>query len=226
MTDGQHNPIGPQLEQIDIKDVRNVFIPGIWGSFYIKDNAIVLIGNLPQGYFLRIDYEGRLSTLVPAAQCAQITSIAGDIVTCGGGLPTTFVNGALLDFVAGTSPFTNLGTLPCVTPVGNTITFASAPPSAQGRSVQVGDWLALSGTSPFMALPQEVFPLFAQYMATKVLEIKGDKDIAVTQAKLQEVKREVMGVLAPRALGNRKTPGSMLGQIVGPGIWGWPTGGF
>jgi len=65
MCDGQHNPIGPQLEQIDIKDVRNVWIPGIWGSFYIKDNCVILIGNLPQGYYLRMDYEMRLATCCP-----------------------------------------------------------------------------------------------------------------------------------------------------------------
>jgi hypothetical protein len=226
MCDGQKNPIGPQIEQIDPKDVRNIWIPGIWGSFYIQDNALILIGNLPQGYFLRVDYELRLSTLVSATACAQITNIVGDVVTCGGGLPGTFVNGALLDFVAGGSPFTLLGTLTCPTPVGNTLTFSSPPPSAQGRAAQIGDWLAISGTSPFIGLPQEVFPMFAQYMATKCQEIKGDQKIEVTEAKLAQVKRQVKGILAPRALGNRKAPGSMLGQIVGPGIWGWPSGGF
>jgi len=222
MLDGQHNPIGPQLEQIDLKDVRNTWTPGIWGCFYIQDNALVLIGNLPQGYFLRINYEQRLSTLVLVARCAQITGISGLAVTCAGGLPATFVNGALLDFVAGTSPFTGLGTVTCPTPVANTLTFTSALPSAEGRTVQVGDWLALTGTSPFIGLPQEVFPLFVQYMATKVQEIKGDKLIEVTQAKLQEVKRQTVSILAPRSLGNRKAPGSMLGQVVGPGIYGWP----
>lgn len=226
MCDGQKNPIGPQLEQIDLKDVRNVWIPGIWGSFYIQDNAVVLIGNLPQGYFLKIDFEMRLPTLVSATACAQITSIVGDVVTCSGGLPGTFVNGALLDFIAGDSPFITLGTLVCPTPVGNTLTFTSPPPSAEGRSAQVGDWLAISGTSPFIGLPQEVFPLFAQYMAVKCQEIKGDVKIEVSQAKMKEVKDQVMSILAPRSLGNRKTPGSMLGQIIGPGIWGWPTGGF
>jgi hypothetical protein len=227
MLDSQHNPIGPQLQQIDIKDVRNVWAPGAWGSFYIQDNALVLIGNLPGGYFLRINFEQRLSTMVQVARCAQITSISGTTVTCSGGLPSapaTFVNGALLDFVAGTSPFIGLGTAACVTPVANAITFASALPSAQGRSVQVGDWLALTGTSPFLGLPQETFPLFAQYMATKVQEIKGDRLIEVTQAKLAEVKRQVMGILSPRALGNRKAPGSMMGQIVGTGVWGYPGG--
>ncbi len=220
--DSQHNPIGPQLQQIDLKDVRNLWLPNAWGTFYIQDNALVLVGTLPQGYFLRINYEQRLSTMVQTTRCAQITGISGLVVTCSGGLPGSFVNGALLDFVAGTSPFTGLGTVTCPTPVANVLTFTSALPTAQGRSVQVGDWLALTGTSPFIGLPQEVFPLFVQYMATKVQEIKGDRLIEVTEAKLETVKREVKSILAPRSLGNRKTPGSMLGSVVGPGVWGWP----
>ena len=226
MTDGQHNPIGPQLEQIDIRDVRNTFIPGIWGAFYIEDNALILIGNMPQGYFLRMDFETRLSTCVSATACAQITALSGSVVTCGGGFPAGYTNGAKVDFVAGDSPYTLLGTAVFPTPVGNVATFAAALPSAEGRSVQVGDWVCLAGTSPYVGLPQEVTPLVAQYMATKVLEIKGDTDIQVTQAKYKELLRQVKGVLGPRSLGNRKTPGSMLGNVLGPGLWGFPSGGF
>jgi hypothetical protein len=222
MCDGQHNPIGPQLEQLDIKDVRNVWIPGIWGSFYIRDNAVILIGNLPQGYFLRLDYESRLSTCVSSLVCTQITAIAGNVVTCSGGYGSAaFVAGQQVDFIAGTTPYTVLGTMTFPTPSGNDATFPSLP-SAQGRTVQVGDWLSLTGTSPYIALPQEVFPLVAQWMAVKVQEIKGDQKIEVSEVKYTQVMRQVKGILAPRSLGNKKAMGTMLGQVIGPGIWGWP----
>lgn len=223
MCDGGHNPVGPQLEQIDIKDARNLW-GGIWGSFFFKDNAVVLTGVLPQGYYLRMDYEGRLSTCVSPTACAQITAISGTAVTVAS-IPSGYTSGVLIDFIAGSSPFTNLGTAALTAPSGNTFTFAAALPSAQGRAVQVGDWIALTGTSPFIALPQEVVPLVAQWMAVKCQEIKGDQKIDVSQAKYKEVQRQVVSVLAPRSLGNKKTPGSMLGAVMSTGFFGWPGGG-
>jgi hypothetical protein len=229
--DNDNNEIRiPRLRPEDIMSNVNAtglaINPALWG-FYLQDNLIVLYLSSANGGsssfpFLRIRYVRMPSTLVEEANCAQITAIAGNVITVNtvaNPLPTTFTTTATYDIVSNTPQmFVSKGDDLTITNItGNMMTFTSLPvvPSTL-PGPQIGDWVCLAMQSPIPQIPfKPGFQLLLQLSAAKCLEIHGDAqgfNVAMSQAA--DMKDYFISVLTPRVDGNvirLTTPNSLYG---------------
>lgn len=213
--DSNNNEIRiPRLRPEDIMSNVNstglAINPALWG-FYLQNNQIVLflgsINGTSQAYkFLRMRYVRMPSTLVLSTNCAQITAIAGNVVTVTG-MPSTFVTGITYDIVSNSPQlFISQGDDLTVTNItGSNITFTALPIDSFGNPLaQVGDWVCLAMQSPIPQIPfKPGFELLLQLSAAKCLEIHGDAqgfNIAMSQAA--DMKTFFISVITPRVDAN------------------------
>lgn len=216
--DNMNNEVNlPRLRPEDIKS-RTQFIryqPAPWG-FYLKDNSVVLfLGQTPNtqaGYpFLRLKFIRRPNILTAAANTAQITAIAGNVVTVTA-VPTTWTTANIFDIIKGEQAFTSRGDdLPITAILGSTITFVSLP-----TSVAIGDWVALANYSPIPQIPVEAHLLLAQYGTAKVLEAMGDMSgMSAALGKAEQMKQQFLMIITPRV------EGSVIKLVSRSGIGDW-----
>lgn len=79
--------------------------------------------------------------------------------------------------------------------------FTVTPSSLEGMNV--GDYMALRGESPFAHIPVEGYPLLEQAVVVKVLEGLGDREgMAAAQTKLSELVQLFPDLITPRVDGN------------------------
>ena len=206
------------MQQVDIKEVGPAFAVagGVPSAFYMEGDNVVLV-NTPKSdaWTLRMRYARTPSQVVLVSACAQITAIAGNVVTCSGGFPATFTNGAAMDFIHGGASFLPYsGSFSMPAPSGNNATFASVP-----SGLAVGDWLCLDGQAPFPQIPAAMIPALTQRVVAVVLEAQGD-DRADREWRLFKDKVETMrSVLSPRVQANPKGLRGMLTRRFRPGGW-------
>lgn len=191
--------------------------PALWG-FYLQNNKVITYLSSVNGGSsafptLRLRYLRQPSTLVLAAACAQITAIAGSVVTVNA-VPSTFTTLTTYDLVSNVPQmFVSYGDdLTITSIVGLDITFTVTPSS----KLQIGDWVCLAGQSPIPQIPWNPgFQLLLQLSAAKCLEIHGDAqgfNVAMSQAT--DMKNYFISVLTPRVDGNvirLTTPNALYG---------------
>lgn len=213
--DTRHNEVRiPRLRTEDIMSNVNAtglaINPALWG-FYLQGNNIILYLGSAQGSsssfaFLRLRYVRMPSTLVEEANCAQITTVSGNVITVNA-VPSTFTTTATYDIVSNTPQmFVSKGDDLAVTSIiGNVITFTSLPfvPSTV-PGPQIGDWVCLALQSPIPQIPYKPgFELLLQLSAAKCLEIHGDTqgfNVAMSQAA--DMKNYFISVITPRVDAN------------------------
>jgi hypothetical protein len=216
----------PRLRPEDIMSNVNAtglaINPALWG-FYLQDNLIILYLSSVNGGssafpFLRLRFVRMPNTLVQEAACAQITNVAGNVITVNN-VPTTFLTNLTYDIVSNSPQmFVSKGDDLTVTSiVGNVITFTALPviPSTL-PGPQIGDWVCLAMQSPIPQIPfKPGFQLLLQLSAAKCLEIHGDTqgfNVAMSQAA--DMKNYFISVITPRVDGNvirLTTPNSLYG---------------
>lgn len=183
--------------------------PALWG-FYLQNNDIVLFlgstqGNTPAYKFLRMRYIRQPNSLVETSACAQVTGISGNDVTVSN-VPATFSTLVQYDMVSNVPNFNALEDDATCTAISSlTMTFSSLPVDSLGNvSLQVGDWICLSGQAPVAQIPYSPgYDLLLQLGAAKCLEIHGDAqgfNLAMSQAA--DMKNYLVSVLTPRVDGN------------------------
>jgi hypothetical protein len=183
--------------------------PALWG-FYIENNTIVLFlgsiaGSSSSFKSLRLRYIRQPNQLIAASSAAQVSGIAGNVVTVTN-IPSTYTTALTYDFIAGYPGFDSLADdMVCTNITGLTMTFNSLPVDQLGNvTLKVGDWVCLSNQAPVAQIP--FFPgyeLLLQLGAAKCLEIHGDVqgfNIAMSQAA--DMKNYFISVLTPRVDGN------------------------
>jgi len=224
--DSNNNEIRiPRLRPEDIMSNVNAtglaINPALWG-FYLSNNMVQLYlgsytGSSQSYKFLRLRYIRQPNQLVAVDACAQITAIVGNVVTVNA-VPGTFTTTQDYDMISNTPNFTALqDDSVCTNISGLSMTFSHIPTDLLGNvTLQVGDWICLSGQSPVAQIPfTPGYDLLLQLGAAKCLEIHGDVqgfNIAMSQAS--DMKNYLISVVTPRVDGNvirLTTPNSLYG---------------
>lgn len=216
------DPVGnevriPRLRPEDIMSQVNAtglaINPALWG-FYVQNNKLVLYLNSTTGGssnypFLRLRYIRQPNNLVLSAACAQVVSVVGNDVTVTN-IPGLFTTLQTYDFISNVPNFDSYGDDVVCTGINSlTMTFSAVP-----STLQVGDWICISGTAPIPQIPYfPGFQLLLQLAAAKCLEIHGDTqgfNVAMSQAS--DMKNYFISVITPRVDGNMirlTTPNSL-----------------
>ena len=190
------------LPPIDSEQVETTSTGPLQG-YYIEHNNVILYP-APQSTAgtLRLRYFARPSALAATSDCAQISSVdtvTGTITVST--IPSSWTANSVVDFVRQSIPHncSAVDQTP-VSVVGTTLVFATLP-----AGLAVGDWVALSETTPIPQLPREFQPVLAQMTVVKVLEANGDKDGAMIAGKDFEMLRDfALKLIQPRVVGERK----------------------
>lgn len=149
-------------------------------AFYLEWNNLVIVPPLGAASgVLDISYYFRPSTIVLIEETAIVTArdLAAGTVTCGGGVPTTFLTGLAYDIHGPDSGgqirlFDKVATL-----AGNVLTFAAVDinGSVEGTyAPQVGDFVCLAGECAVPFVPYEFHSILAKMTALIFLRQQGD----------------------------------------------------
>lgn len=185
-------------------------------SFYLEDNKIRLVpANVPGSVY--IWYYRIPSKLVAVADCAQIATIADNVITTTS-IPSSWTSSSELDITSQEPGFNVL--LKDTTPasiVSTTITFTDSLPA----SVRVGDYVCLSGQSCVVQAPLEWVEVLVQAATVKVYEIQGyGQKHALAKKMLDEMVERTLGIISPRTIEQSKIiPGG--GSLIFSSRRGW-----
>jgi hypothetical protein len=173
---------------------------------------------------LRFRFERQPSQLCATTDAAQITNIAGNVVTVNS-ISLSWATTMLVDLIKGGPAFVSKGDDLVITNLNigtSEITFAALPAIAA-----IGDWIALAGTSPIPQLPYQMFPYLAQCVATKCLEGMADLEPhAVAMRKQDQMKEDLLKLMQPRDMGNVQTIVNRGGLFDSGQLWGWSGGSY
>ena len=169
-------------------------------KFYLRGNKFIFTDaptDDPRAY-----YYLRPNKLVVTTDAAQITSInSGSNQVDVSSLPSTIVNGSVVDFIKSKPGFDLLALDQTITGVASTtLTFASLP-----SGLIVGDWIALAEESPIVQVPFDLIPVLAQRVAVQILESTGDLEhLQAAAGKLGKMEKAAFGLIEPRVDGAHK----------------------
>lgn len=197
-----------------------------WVSgFYFQNNSIKLFTGVPDQYvYLRLRYYRRPNNLCSTDAAAQITAIdTGTLTVTCSSVPGDWTTSSTVDLISQHPSFDSLGDDIAITTINNSdVTLSEIP-----DTLEVGDWLSLSGTTPIPQLPYEAHPVLGQLGACKALEAMGDANVEMAWARYKQMSADFYTSISPRA-------DSPAQKIVSPnnisqrgylGLgrgWGWP----
>jgi hypothetical protein len=169
-------------------------------GFYVQNNKIIIYPNpLQTGKTLRLTYFKRLNDLVSTSSAGYITTVGSTSVSVAGTPPNTFVNGALIDIISKSSPFSVKETLEISTVVGSTINFTTA------TTAIAGDYACVSGESVFPEIPSECIPMLCQSAGIRCLEALGDTEgLQIAMANYIQIENSAKATLSPKVDGEVK----------------------
>jgi hypothetical protein len=175
----------------------------MFGYYFQGDQVIIRTGSgIPNFTYptLRMKYHRRPNMLVPTDECAQITSVLGNVATVSS-VPSTWTIATTVDIVKSMPNFTLRGEDLIITDItGINITFSSLP-----ATVIAGDWISEAGTSPIAMIPLEALPLLMEMTASEMLEMLGDPKYKTSEANAAKLEAKLTRIMAPRVDGSVKT---------------------
>jgi hypothetical protein len=188
------------MNLIAIEDAHLFSDSGTPSGFYFKGDKIVIVPTPSAStYDLEIWYELMPSQLIETADASTVSSTTTTIVTVDQ-VPSDIVAGVTVDFIQGRSGHTLMAMDKTVVAVtSTTIEFASGDiPTGLGS----GDYIALSGYSPVIMLPDECYPLLETEVCVRILDSIGDFEGADRlKESAKEEKKELLKLLDPRVRG-------------------------
>lgn len=192
-------------------------------GFYLQNNSVKLFTGVPTSFvYLRLRYYRRPSNLVAVGDAAQITVIdtLTNTVTCSS-VPGDWVVADTVDFISQHPSFDSLEDDAAITGINNSdVTFASLP-----TSLEVGDWISLSGTTPIPQLPYEAHPVLGQLGACKALEAMGDANVNSAWVRYKQMSTDFYTSITPRTDSPARkivSPNNIMNRgYTGFGGWGW-----
>lgn len=196
LLDSQSNPI--PLTRVEPENDWRYPGTGSPCGYKLRGGTVQVLPVPSGGGTLRLGYLQRLSTIVDAEECGEITAIntGTHAVTFNAAdtVPDDFLLTARYDFVRGSSGFETLAIDQAPTALAaNVLTFSSLP-----SELAVGDFLALAGETPIPQVPVECQYLLAQRVVVKILEATDSPRVKAAKAMLDEMKADVMALLSPR----------------------------
>ncbi len=168
-------------------------------GFYFKGDKIVLVKARSSEYSLEEWYEFMPSSLVTLASSSTVSSATTTVVTVNQ-VPSGITPGVTVDFIQGISGNSVLAfdkTVQAVTPTSITFTSGDIP-----LALSSGDYIALSGQSPVIMLPDAAYPLLETHTAIRVLNSIGDFEGAGSlREDAKEEEKNLLKILEPRITG-------------------------
>jgi hypothetical protein len=202
-----------RLEVSDLYSTQYSTMPSY--GYYFEDATLHLVPQTLTGS-LRMWYYRIPSQLVQTTACAQISAINGNVLTCAS-VPSAFTGGGELDIVSQQPGFNVLLKDTDPTSIaGSDITFSSVP-----STVQIGDWVCLSGQSCVVQCPLEWIEVLVQAATVKIYEIQGyAQKHELAEKVLQGMIVATTGIVSPRTIENPKVI-SGGGSLLQPMNLGW-----
>lgn len=188
------------LTLMTLEDEHMFSTSGTPYSFYFKGDKIVLVPTPNSSdYDLEMWYEFMPSSLVTVAQSSTVSSATTTVVTVDQ-VPAGITPGVTVDFIQGISGNSLLAfdkTVQAVTSTSITFTSGDIP-----VALSSGDYIALSGKSPVIMLPDEAYPLLETHTAIRVLNSIGDFEGAGSlREDAKEEEKNLLKILEPRITG-------------------------
>lgn len=147
----------------------------------------------------RLWYIKRTSDLILTSSAAQVTAIAGAVISVSS-VPSTITVGVTVDACGDQPPFNVLGTRAVSAISGTDITLASAV-----TTLAVGDWLALEGQTPIPQIPVEFRLLLAWRVVELAWELQGYLEkAAAAKKRREEYVMDTFGLITPRVSADTK----------------------
>lgn len=196
----------------DLPDYNNSNTSRYTQAFYIENNNVVLLGEIPtSGASLRMHFYLRPNSFVLAERTGTIQNIDRDtgVITLES-FPSALANSPDIDFVKYQSPNIILDFDKTPTAVDSntrTITFSTTDiPS----NLQVGDYINVAQETIVPQLPVELHAILAQRVAVAALEALGDQEgLASAQRRLDMMEQSSNDIIdnrvegAPEKISNR-----------------------
>lgn len=207
------------MHLIALEDEQYWNHPGKPHYFYFEGDRFV-VRPVPQtsDHYLKIWYDLQPGLLCQVTDAALVDSVASNVVSVTGAVPSTMTAGVEVDFIQGRQGCRTLGMDAQITNVAGTqITFASADDIPS--TLREGDWISIGQTSPVIQFPDEALPLIVTLAAAQAMHAIGDFE---AQAKLEEeaMKKEtaLLKLIAPRIQGENKKIVNRRGLLRGQGF--------
>lgn len=195
----------PQLQLAQIASLQNSASAG----FFIRDQQIFLYppASYSPAQTLELYYFRRPLTLCDDTGAltptgVQITgvNVSTGVITMGVTPPAFQANGTSVNFIQGSSAYSTELTTNITSYAANTIT---VNPSVLvdlfgNQLVNVGDWVANAGYSPFAQIPDECQDLLTQATIVKVLKALGDDRWQAAEAEYQAIANGIFKIISPR----------------------------
>lgn len=194
----QNGNSATDLPKINPEEVLD-YGQGSVDSFYMVNNNIVLY-RVPtnSGASLVVPYFLRPGKLVLPAEAAVISAIDTNTnVLTVASIPDSWVTGNRFDLIRqdGGHECVDID-LTSTLVSGTDITFSSLP-----ASLQVGDYIALSGETPVVQLPPDYHPILAQAVAFQILDDMNQPGAEKAGKKLEKMLESVQTMISPRVQG-------------------------
>lgn len=173
---------------------------------------------------VRFRYERQPSQLCATSDAAQITNIAGSVVTVNA-VPSSWTTSTVVDLVKGTPAFAAKAddlAISAIDAGASQITVTNLPSTAA-----IGDWLSVAGTSPIPQIPFQMFPFLCQCTANLCMAGMADTEpYKDGKAKETQMKEDILKLLQPRDMGNVQTVINRGGLFDSGQFWGWSGGNY
>lgn len=173
---------------------------GTPSNFYLESNSIMLYktpsttgDTLVLKYFIT---PGLMIVPSLAGKVLSIDTVAMSVTLSA--VPTSFVASQVLDAIKGTAGFEVLSLGHTITSVaGSTISLSSLP-----EDLEVGDWLAPTGYSPYPNIPEAFHATLALFTAAKCLQSLGQVDQETAMlSRAESAMVESLKIVSPRVQG-------------------------
>lgn len=199
LVDASNNLIG-RLSKVQTADIyfyaysQSQTQTGTPQVYAVEGDQIRLIPKPGSNLSLLIRYERRPSQLVPVGDCAEVTAVGAGTLDSGTALSTTTVDVAQsrpnFDALYDDAEVSQSGFGP------TTYTFASGDVT----QASVGDYICLPGQTCIVPVPDALYPIFIDRVASECLDEAGDAAGAErVRAQLERSLPGVMETIQPRA---------------------------
>lgn len=193
------------LLRLDEENFSDPTTTGQPNSFCVRGNRIVLSPSPDQSYDIFITYWLAPPRIVPLSECAIITAISTNTITCAP--PSSWTSTNTLDIVKGTSDYE-----PCVIDAGvDSLNTSQIVLTATPTNIEVNDYICLAGESPYAYLQSSYYPVLLQYTVSLIHEANGDlEQKGASDAKAEAMLGRLQGVYSDRVQGSPKKITSSL----------------
>lgn len=194
------SPLVPNgFQTRNIPQVARKMLQWTWG-YYIQANNLVLYPTIITtiGAYIVLTYWKRPNLIANPYNIQQVVSVVGTTVNLTNPLsqavPTTWTAGVLLDTTSNNSSYDKKYTITSTGRTASTITVSSG----DAANISVGDWIADTGYSPFLNVPDEIYPFFIQACAVKILRTQKSDALGDAIQERDRLMTEALNMLSPR----------------------------